>query len=156
MNKGTRFSVFLPNEQSNKSHQTMFSGTEKRIIPDWSAKTIILAEDEPANMYYLQEILMKTGITILSASNGEEAVKLCHLHPETDLVLMDIKMPVMDGFTATRLIKQFRPNIPIIAQTAYAMQDDEERCLSEGCDAYLAKPIFQDALFAKLAPYLNK
>jgi len=154
-NIGTRFSVFLPHEQSNQNNPTMFADAEQKRIPDWSAKTVVLAEDEPANLYYLQEILQKTGITILAAGNGEEAVKLCSLHPETDLVLMDIKMPVMDGFTATRLIKQFRPDMPVIAQTAYAMHDDEERCLKEGCDGYIAKPIFQDALFAKLAPYLN-
>ncbi len=154
-NIGTRFSVFLPHEQSNQNNPTMVADAEQKGIPDWSAKTIVLAEDEPANLYYLQEILQKTGITVLAAGNGEEAVKLCRLHPETDLVLMDIKMPVMDGFTATRLIKQFRPDMPVIAQTAYAMHDDEERCLKEGCDGYIAKPIFQDALFAKLAPYLN-
>jgi PAS domain S-box-containing protein len=155
-NIGTRFSVFLPNEQNHQTSQIMLSGVESKNIPDWSAKTIILAEDEPANLYYLQEILQKTGITVYPAGNGEEAVRLCRLHPETDLVLMDIKMPVMDGFTATRLIKQFRPDIPVIAQTAYAMHDDEERCLREGCDAYIAKPVFQDALFARLAPFLNK
>lgn len=155
-NIGTRFSVFLPNEQNNQTHHVMISGTESKNIPDWSTKTIVLAEDEPANLYYLQEILQKTGITIYPAANGEEAVRLCRLHPEIDLVLMDIKMPVMDGFTATRLIKQFRSDIPVIAQTAYAMHDDEERCLREGCDGYIAKPVFQDALFAKLAPYLNQ
>ena len=155
-NIGSRFSVFLPNEQNHQTNQIMSPGIESKNIPDWSTKSIVLAEDEPANLYYLQEILQKTGITVYPAVNGEEAVRLCRLHPEMDLVLMDIKMPVMDGFTATRLIKQFRPDIPVIAQTAYAMHDDEERCLREGCDAYIAKPVFQDALFAKLAPYLNK
>lgn len=155
-NKGSRFSVLLPYEPDNLVDSDQSDESGQKTIPDWNFRTIIVAEDDPANLFYLQEILQKTGITVLTASNGEEAVRLCQNHPETDLVLMDIKMPLMDGFTATRLIKKFRPNLPVIAQTAYAMHDDEERCLQEGCDGYIAKPVFQEALFARLAPFLKQ
>ena len=85
--------------------------------------------------------------------NGKEAVDQCREHPEISLVLMDMKMPVMDGYEATREIKSFRKDLPVIAVTAYAMKSDEKKVLKAGCDDYLAKPVEKNTLMKILAKY---
>jgi CheY-like chemotaxis protein len=99
---------------------------------------------------FLDEILKNTGATILWAKDGIEAIELCRQHEEIDLVLMDIKMPRMNGFEATRQIKLFRQNLHIIAQTAYAMTDDREKARDAGCDNYISKPIDKSDLFTMI------
>ena len=102
---------------------------------------ILIAEDEEFNYLYLAESLNDFNVKLYRAKDGLAAVEICRETPEIMQVLMDIRMPVMDGYTATKEIKKFRPNLPIIAQTAYAMESDRERALSEGCDDYISKPI---------------
>lgn len=75
----------------------------------------------------------------MRAINGSEAVELCLMMPDISLVLMDVKMPVMDGYEATRLIKQLKPDLPVIALTAFAFAGDKEKALDSGCDNYLSK-----------------
>ena len=87
------------------------------------------------------------------AKNGKEAVEQCYEHPEISLVLMDLKMPVMDGLEATRKIKSFRKDLPIIAITAYAMSGDEKIALEAGCSDYITKPFEQDVLLSKLIKF---
>ncbi|WP_462281699.1 response regulator, partial [Salinivirga cyanobacteriivorans] len=77
-------------------------------------------------------------------------------HEDIDLILMDVKMPVMSGLDATRKIKASKPELPIIAQTAYAMEDEKQHCLDAGCDDYIAKPIDPNDLFTLLKKYMNK
>ena len=117
--------------------------------------TILVAEDEEYNFLYIQEFLSSYDIEIIHAKNGIEAIDICEKRPEIDLVLMDIKMPVMNGLEATRLIREFRPELPIIATTAYAQTGDEQRLLTASCDGYLAKPIGKEKLLALLQKYLN-
>jgi len=93
---------------------------------------------------------------LLSAKNGQEAVDLCHNHPEIDLILMDIKMPVMNGMEATRLIKSFRKDLPIIAVTAFAQSGDEHRFREAGCDDYISKPINKTKLLSLIQEYFKK
>jgi CheY-like chemotaxis protein len=102
---------------------------------------ILIAEDDLSNYLYLEVLLKKSGIEVLHAKNGSEAVVLCKQHPGINLVLMDIKMPVMDGLEATKHIKEIRPELPVIAITAYAQTGDEFRIRQAGCDGYLAKPV---------------
>jgi CheY-like chemotaxis protein len=117
---------------------------------------ILVAEDDETNFFYLRAILSREGgITILRASNGQEAVDLYKLNPDISIILMDIKMPVMDGIEATRQIKLLNKNIPVIAITAFAMAGDEERVLAAGCDAYLSKPISKKNLLDKIAFYVK-
>lgn len=115
--------------------------------------TVLIAEDEDINYFYLEEILSNIKIKILRAKDGKEAVEICQSNSEIDLVLMDIKLPVMNGFDATRNIKTFRPHLPIIAQTAYAMADDQEKVLEAGCDDYISKPIIRENLMALIAKH---
>lgn len=121
---------------------------------DWKGKRILVAEDEEVNMIFFQEVLEETGIEILFAEDGAKAVELAQREP-IDLILMDIKMPVLNGLDATRKIKTLKPNIPIIAQTAYAMDEEKQRCFEAGCDDYISKPIDTIRLFAIMKKYLR-
>lgn len=102
---------------------------------------ILIAEDEEFNYLYLAEVLNDFNVKLYRAKDGLSAVEICQSNPEIDLVLMDIRMPVMDGYTATKEIKTLRPDLVIIAQTAYAMESDRKRALDEGCNDYISKPI---------------
>jgi hypothetical protein len=102
---------------------------------------ILIAEDEEFNYLYMAESLSEFNVKLYRAKDGLAAVEICKTNPQIQQVLMDIRMPVMDGYTATKEIKKFRPTLPIIAQTAYAMESDRKRALDEGCDDYIAKPI---------------
>jgi CheY-like chemotaxis protein len=120
----------------------------------WKGKTILIAEDEEINFNLLETIISPTKARIIRAKNGVEAVNLCQKMEDIDLVLMDIKMPDMNGFDATKKIKITRKNLPIIAQTAYAMSVDEDNCLCAGCDDYISKPLQIDDLLNKIHKYL--
>jgi CheY-like chemotaxis protein len=122
---------------------------------DWSEFTLLIAEDEETNFVYLDTALQKTNINVLRAKNGKEAVEIAKVTPQLDLILMDIKMPEMNGLEATRSIKSFRKDIPIIAQTAFAMEEDQRNCSAVGCDDFLPKPIRYRVLLDVLSKYLR-
>jgi PAS domain S-box-containing protein len=109
--------------------------------------TILVAEDEEYNMMYISELFSSTNFKIIEADNGKKAVELVQNHPEIQLVLMDIKMPVMDGNEAMKEIKKLRPSLPVIALSAFAMESDKERALDLGFEAYLTKPLDRKLLF---------
>jgi PAS domain S-box-containing protein len=117
--------------------------------------TILVAEDEENNFRYIQVLLKQLGFKVIRAKNGFEAVELIQSLPDIGLVLMDIKMPVMDGVTATKQIKQFRPDIPVIAQTAYALEEEIEKFKNEGFDDYLTKPIVAGTVKNLLIHYFS-
>jgi two-component system sensor histidine kinase/response regulator len=122
--------------------------TDSDMLP-----VFLIAEDDDTQRLYMESILKNHASRIYHASNGREAVEICRNHPEITIVLMDIKMPVMNGFDATREIKTFRKELTIIAITAYALRDDERRALDAGCDDYLAKPSSRDEFLKKLRNY---
>jgi CheY-like chemotaxis protein len=93
---------------------------------------------------------------IIRAVNGKEAVDLCLKNPDIDMVLMDIKMPIMDGYVATRKIRQFNKNLIIIAQTAYGMAGDQNKAIEAGCNDYIPKPINKDELAALVLKRINR
>jgi len=107
---------------------------------------VLIVEDDEMSYVYLKEVLKNTHIKIIRAADGKQAVDLVYQHPEIDIILMDIKLPVMDGYEATRKIKEYKKHIPIIAQTAYAMADDKEKSFEVGCDDYITKPINRQRL----------
>jgi len=121
---------------------------------NWKGKTILIAEDEEVNFNLLETIISPTHAKILRAKNGIEAINICNNTLKIDLVLMDIKMPDMNGFEATKKIKSTRKALTIIAQTAYAMSVDEDNCLRAGCDDYISKPLSIDDLLNKINKYL--
>jgi len=117
---------------------------------------VLVVEDDPSNSLLLKAMLEKRGATVIIAKNGREAVDFALFNPQIQLVLMDIKLPEINGLDATRMIKKEKPNLPIIAQTAYAMEEDRYRCLEAGCDDYIVKPIIQEELFQKLLEFSVK
>jgi len=124
-------------------------------IHDWSDKTVLIAEDVDDNYLFLKTFLRKTKIKVLWAKDGLEALEMIQEHQEIDIVLMDIRMPNMDGYEATRQIKSIRPQLPIVAQTAYALNSDSQKIYNAGCDDYVTKPILGRVLFQKMSKYLN-
>jgi two-component system, sensor histidine kinase and response regulator len=148
-NLGTTVFLTLPNTTS------VASSKEQRLVNMVSTKrnpTILIAEDDDHSYYYI-ELLLKKDYNILRACNGQEAVDLCNQHPEISLVLMDIKMPVMNGMEATQIIKSFRNDLPIIAVTAYAESGNEHKVKEAGCDAYISKPITKTELLTLIQKY---
>jgi PAS domain S-box-containing protein len=122
---------------------------------DSPGTVILVAEDDDINYLYLETVLSKSRVRLLRANNGLDAVELCDRHPEITLVLMDIKMPLLNGYDATRRIKNLRPNLPVIAQTAYAMNEDKDKAAEAGCDDYITKPIKKSELLAIVEKYGN-
>jgi CheY-like chemotaxis protein len=116
---------------------------------------ILIVEDVESNFLYLNAVLSKIKAHIFWAKNGREAVDIFRNEKYIDLILMDLQMPEMNGYEATRIIKLENPNVPIIAQTAFAMSDDREKALDAGCDDYLAKPIKSKDLLNTVEKYLN-
>lgn len=129
-------------------------GLEILETPDWSDKKVLVAEDDDTNYIFLERTLKLSNIQIIRAKNGQEAIELFQKE-NPDVVLMDIKMPVMDGYEATRKIKKLDKKIPIIAQTAYAMSDEEDQCRAAGCDEYLVKPIKPIKIILSISKYLK-
>lgn len=115
---------------------------------------ILIAEDVESNYLYLNAVLSKINANITWARNGLEAVECCEQNKEFDLVLMDLQMPEMNGYEATKQIKHLHENLPIIAQTAFAMSDDRAKAIAAGCDDYLAKPIKSRDLLEMVTKYL--
>jgi CheY-like chemotaxis protein len=122
---------------------------------NFTGKKILIAEDEETNYFYLETVLKRTGATLFRAKNGDEAVKVAEDQPDLNLILMDIKMPDLNGLDATRLIRKFNPTIPIIAQTAYALVGEKNKCLSAGCNDYISKPINRESLLKMITSFFG-
>jgi two-component system sensor histidine kinase/response regulator len=115
----------------------------------------MIAEDTPYNYEYLYSILKKTGANVIWAKDGIDVLKM-YKNSQVDLILMDIQLPEINGYEATAQIRQNNQTIPIIAQTAYAMAEDRQKCLDSGCNEVLVKPIRMDDVLTTVAKYLNK
>jgi CheY-like chemotaxis protein len=118
-------------------------------------QTLLIAEDEDTNFMLLEELFSGMEINIIRAVNGIEAVELCKSNPHIDLVLMDIKMPEMDGYEATSRIKASKPDLCIIAQTAYSTEADKNKALASGCSDFISKPINKELLLSKIHEQLH-
>jgi two-component system, cell cycle response regulator DivK len=116
---------------------------------------ILIAEDDEISWLYLKELLSGPGFSLKRACNGQEAVMITREDPEIDLILMDIKMPVLNGYDAVQEIRKFNKNIPIIAQTAYALAGDREKAINAGCNDHISKPIIKDELLGHLSRYIK-
>lgn len=119
-------------------------------------KKILIVEDDVSSRLYLNKILEKTGAVLLSACDGKEAIEAAISNPDIDIVLMDIQLPIIDGYGAAKKIRELRKNIIIIAQTAYSLLGDREKIISSGFDDYIVKPLFPQPLIDKLAGSVKK
>ncbi len=152
LGKGSKFSFYIPCHFSK-----IFDPNPDIEIPlkIQDKNLILIAEDDELNYEYLAIVIEAAGYNTIRATNGAEAVEFCRNMPEISLVLMDIKMPVLNGIEASRQIRLFMPKLPIIATTAFAQTGDENRILAAGCNAYLAKPIKADKLLVTIQLYLK-
>jgi len=122
--------------------------------PDWKDKTILIAEDEKINYLFMKTLFAPTGVEILWASNGEQAIDICRTSNHVDLVLMDRMMLDREGKEATRQIKLVSPGVPVIGQTSVSQKNDREEAYRAGCDCFLNKPVKSANLLAVVARYL--
>ncbi|MFW5700011.1 MAG: PAS domain S-box protein [Bacteroidota bacterium] len=154
--KGSCFYFTIPAPEKGRQKFAAPSGIDNhgRIMNDGIKKLkLLIAEDDEVSFMYLQEVLKPMDYEIIRCISGREAVEHCKSNPGTDIILMDIKMPDIDGYEATREIRRFNKEVYIIAQTAYAFEGDEKKALKAGCNAYIAKPVEQDKLMELLLHY---
>ena len=152
--KGSTFYFTIPDPENRNEKLNLSKKNVLIMEKNYAGKTILVAEDEKSNFDFLKILFNRMNIRVLWAKDGNEAVNLCENDSSIDLVLMDIKMPFLNGFEATRLIKIKRPELPIIAQTAYAMSSDKEEATNAGCDGYLSKPLKINQITEVLEKYL--
>ncbi len=153
-NKGSTFYFSIPITELTTNDNNMKTMNEVGSY-NWGKKTILVAEDEDSNFNLVELILRNTNAKIIRALNGNEVLEIFQKENSIDLILMDIKMPDMDGLEATKRIRKFDAEIPIIAHTAYAMADDEKLSLKSGCNNYISKPIKKEKLMEILNKYLT-
>jgi PAS domain S-box-containing protein len=147
--KGSTFYFTIPLKRTKQNNlPDKQSVSEIKIIVE-EPKTLLIAEDEDSNFMLLEEQLSGLNLNIIRAMNGVEAISICKLH-DIDIILMDIKMPVMDGYEATKQIRAFKPDLPIIAQTAYSTDVDMNKAFTCGCTDFISKPIKQELLISKI------
>ena len=129
--------------------------SEEDLLVNLEGKTLLVVDDVDINIELIKEILEGTNITIIDAHNGQQAINSCQQFKNIDIVLMDIQMPIMNGYEATRQIKLMRPGLPVIAQTAYAFAEDVRKCMAAGFNDYIAKPFDQSKLIEILVKNFN-
>jgi len=154
LNKGATFfftiAYYGANQKQNVETENVKSAN------DFSNATVLIVEDEESNYTYLNELLTQTQATILYAENGKSALEVCEKNTNIDLILMDIKMPVMDGITATKIIRSGNRHMTIVAQTAFSHMSEKQKFIDIGFDDFIPKPIKYDDLFSILQRYLGK
>ena len=154
--KGSIFYFDLPygsNFSNNNVKESKLDSNDIENI-NWADKKVLIVEDEDLNYLFLEKLMKPTQIKIYRAKTGTEAIEISKKQTGIDIILMDIKLPEMDGIEATQKIRKMLPKIPIIAQTAFAMKGDEERFLNAGCNDYIPKPLKAEILLNKLNNYL--
>jgi two-component system, sensor histidine kinase len=152
---GSTFWFKVPLVEVGKHEKPLIQREIKtEYFPIWQSKRILIVEDNDISCQLFKEFLSPTKANLVFAQTGEEALALCKMDVNFDLVLMDLQLPKMDGYAATKEIKRIRPLLPIIAQTANAMSDDREKALETGCDEYISKPIQLNELFELMGRFL--
>ncbi len=154
---GSEFGFSLPYRPAGSTKiRTVASFNDQIIRPvDWRSKKCLLVDDNKDVLIYLNRVLLDTGVSIVTARSGFEALELIKSTPDIDVVLLDMQMPGMNGIEATREIRKIRKNLPIIAQTAFIFEDDKDIILEAGCDACLIKPIRKDHLLTVMSNFVK-
>ncbi|MBC8319702.1 MAG: response regulator [Bacteroidetes bacterium] len=155
LDSGSTFYFTIPFEKNSGLTDKYLNKSLNVDSVNWSNRAILIVDDVKQNYVFLKGLLNHTRATILRAQNGKEAVEICKNNKSVDIVLMDIRMPVMDGFEASKLIRKDNPDICIIAQTAFASPEDKIKCVICGCNEYLKKPINHKELFSIITRHLR-
>lgn len=153
---GTVFYFTIPYSTPKQTEMSNVNSNETAFPYDWKGRTILIAEDIDFSFLYIEAVLRRTGARVLWAQNGREAIEMVKVNPSIDIALMDIHMPIMNGYDATKEIVKIRPDLPVIAQTAFVLPDDVKACYAAGCAGYLAKPIRREQLLNTLTDYFEK
>ncbi len=148
-NKGSLFSFSIP---CNISCENSIANQKKSF--NWKNKKILIVEDDPSSFYYIKAALKNTDAKIFHAVDGETAIDICKSDCNIDLILMDIQLPKTDGLTATKKIRKFNKDIPIIIETAHAMKQDQQRSLDAGSNDYISKPFERNKLLSVISKYI--
>ncbi|MFA5649053.1 MAG: response regulator [Bacteroidales bacterium] len=152
--KGTTvsFSVpYIPGKQETKSYISRLAVQNL----SFSNKLILVVEDDLISFQLIEAMLKNTGARLIHAKNGEDAIEIAKLKKDINLIIMDMRLPFIDGYEATQAIKKIKPNVPIVAQTANAMGYDRDKCLKAGCDEYIPKPIDPDEFLRTVANFIG-
>jgi PAS domain S-box-containing protein len=154
---GSEFSFSIPYRPAGSTKTKMTSVSNEQILKpiDWSSRKCLLVDDNKDVLIYLNRILTDTGVTIITARSGIEAIDIIKSTPDIDVVLLDMQMPEMNGIEATKEIRKIRKDIPIIAQTAFIFEDDKDIILEAGCDACLIKPIRREHLLTVMSSFVK-
>jgi len=137
--------LYCDNKESNDNKEKLLSYIK-----------LLIVEDDETSAIFLKTILKDIVHEIIYAQNGEQAIEQCKTNVDFDIILMDIKMPGIDGFETTKKIRKFNKDVIIIAQTAYAMVGDKEKAISSGCNDYISKPIQKNELLKKIIKNIKK
>ena len=151
--KGSEFIFTIPYEPEYEEESVKIKKPD--IKKALNNQTILVAEDDEINSKYIKEIFRDSGAEILLAINGKEAVDICKVNNNIGLVLIDIKMPVMNGYEAIKQIRVLRPELPIIAQTAFALSNEMLKAFNAGSNDYISKPFKKDQLLELVAKHLS-
>ena len=159
--KGSVFHITIPYHVKNEDNAVIgkvipAQATDDQINPKGAGLKVLIAEDDEGSAMLIDMTIRILSNEVLRVKNGIEAIEACRNNPDIDLVLMDIKMPDMNGYEATRQIREFNTNVVIIAQTAYTLTGDQEKAIEAGCNDYLSKPIKKDQLVMLLEKYFKK
>ena len=152
---GSEFSFIIPYRPAGSSRLKSRSTSRVSLPLDWSSRKCLLVDDNKDVLIYLNRILLDTGINVLMARSGYEAVGIIKNTPDLDVILLDMQMPEMNGIEVTREIRKIRKTLPIIAQTAFIFEDDKDIILEAGCDACLIKPIRKDHLLTVMSGFIK-
>ncbi len=153
--KGSVFYFTIPYKNATMENNSNQSQRTRKEF-NWEGKTILIVEDDEINLEYLEAIFRSTMVNLLISNSGEEAIEMIKESNHISLILMDVRLPGINGLETTKEIKQINPELPIIAQTAYAMVEDKEKSLKAGCDDYISKPINRKELMEKIDGFLGE
>ena len=154
--RGSEFFFAIPFTSAKSKKIQSYSPPDQIITyPEWSNHMILIVEDDLNNYLFLEQLLKKTKANLHHVVNGEEAVEFVK-NNDVDIVLMDIMMPIMNGYEATKEIRKFNKELPILAQTANAMVEDKQKSLDAGCSDYVSKPVNKKVLLNKIEALLKK
>ncbi len=152
--KGSKFTFELPYIRVVNPAKIEEPALPQNIY-DFKNLTILIAEDDDNSYTYLSQIFLNVNAQTIRAVNGKEAIEAINFHEKIDLILMDIQMPLVNGLEATTRIKEKHPHLPVIAQTAFALEGDRDRFIAAGCDDYITKPIDAQKILAKAAQFIG-
>jgi len=152
-NKGTTFYFTIPYYTSKSTLKEPEIDSDEKVLVE--KKKILVVEDERINYLYLKQILKSENFEVIPAFTGKQAIEIINNNDDINLVLMDIKLPEMSGIEATKIIKQIRPKLPVIAQSAYAFTHEREKMMEAGCDDYISKPFLKQDLLKLIKKYLK-